>query len=117
MITDIWTYLWDGPLNKKHRLSTAAYITCAKIVPFFINHHKSPIQLSKGSNRRCWNAVGHVSWLTHASTYQVFEGKLDSLAVATIKTLTTVMHKSPAAKVSLIDTHIFQISSVGTNYS
>lgn len=31
---------------------------------------------------------------------QVFQGRLDSLAVATIKTLTTVMHKSPAAKVT-----------------
>ncbi|KAK7926193.1 hypothetical protein WMY93_008503 [Mugilogobius chulae] len=29
---------------------------------------------------------------------QVFQGRLDSLAVATIKALTTVMHKSPAAK-------------------
>lgn len=31
---------------------------------------------------------------------QVFQGRLDSLAVATIKALTTVMHKSPAAKVT-----------------
>lgn len=31
---------------------------------------------------------------------QVLQGRLDSLAVATIKALTTVMHKSPAAKVT-----------------
>lgn len=31
---------------------------------------------------------------------QVIQGRLDSLAVATIKALTTVMHKSPAAKVT-----------------
>lgn len=34
------------------------------------------------------------------SVPQVFQGRLDSLAVATIKALTTVMLKSPAAKVS-----------------
>lgn len=33
---------------------------------------------------------------------QVIQGRLDSLAVATIKTLTTVMHKSPAAKVTIL---------------
>lgn len=33
------------------------------------------------------------------SALQVFQGRLDSLAVATIKALTTVMLKSPAAKV------------------
>ncbi|KAK0136008.1 Neurobeachin-like protein 1 [Merluccius polli] len=42
-------------------------------------------------------------WLTltdkgGVSLPQVFQGRLDSLAVATIKALTTVMHKSPAAK-------------------
>lgn len=34
------------------------------------------------------------------SVPQVFQGRLDSLAVATIKALTTVMLKSPAAKVT-----------------
>lgn len=33
---------------------------------------------------------------------QVIQGRLDSLAVATIKALTTVMHKSPAAKVTKV---------------
>ncbi|MEQ2217017.1 Neurobeachin-like protein 1, partial [Xenoophorus captivus] len=32
---------------------------------------------------------------------KVIQGRLDSLAVATIKALTTVMHKSPAAKVAV----------------
>ncbi|KAJ8255639.1 hypothetical protein COCON_G00195030 [Conger conger] len=36
--------------------------------------------------------------LTGVSEPQVFQGRLDSLAVSTIKALTTVMHKSPAAK-------------------
>ncbi|XP_028835507.1 neurobeachin-like protein 1 isoform X3 [Denticeps clupeoides] len=36
--------------------------------------------------------------LTGESDTQVFQGRLDSLAVATIKALTIVMHKSPAAK-------------------
>uniref|UniRef100_A0A671YZK5 Neurobeachin-like protein 2 n=1 Tax=Sparus aurata TaxID=8175 RepID=A0A671YZK5_SPAAU len=36
--------------------------------------------------------------LTWLIFLQVFQGRLDSLAVATIKALTTVMHKSPAAK-------------------
>lgn len=38
---------------------------------------------------------------------QVFQGRLDSLAVATIKALTTVMHKSPAAKVTGSQTNAF----------
>eukprot|EP00064_Thunnus_orientalis_P017246 superscaffoldBa00003616_g17326 len=36
--------------------------------------------------------------LTGERDTQVFQGRLDSLAVATIKALTTVMHNSPAAK-------------------
>ncbi|KAG5833936.1 hypothetical protein ANANG_G00281190 [Anguilla anguilla] len=36
--------------------------------------------------------------LTGVSEPQVFQGRVDSLAVSTIKALTTVMHKSPAAK-------------------
>lgn len=44
--------------------------------------------------------VNQVTWgLGVASVPQVFQGRLDSLAVATIKALTTVMLKSPAAKV------------------
>jgi len=45
------------------------------------------------------SAIGCISRLTVFSSNQVFQGRLDSLAVATIKTLSTVMHKSPAAKV------------------
>lgn len=40
---------------------------------------------------------------TLPSVLQVFPGRLDSLAVATIKALTTVMLKSPAAKVTRAD--------------
>ncbi|XP_078085109.1 neurobeachin-like protein 1 isoform X2 [Mustelus asterias] len=36
--------------------------------------------------------------LTEMNVNQVFQGRLDSLAVATIQALTAVMHKSPAAK-------------------
>uniref|UniRef100_A0A673H1K1 Neurobeachin-like protein 2 n=1 Tax=Sinocyclocheilus rhinocerous TaxID=307959 RepID=A0A673H1K1_9TELE len=43
------------------------------------------------------NCFEHLTRLLQNS--KVFQGRLDSLAVATIKTLTTVMHKSPAAKV------------------
>uniref|UniRef100_A0A674BFJ4 Neurobeachin-like protein 2 n=1 Tax=Salmo trutta TaxID=8032 RepID=A0A674BFJ4_SALTR len=43
----------------------------------------------------------------------VFQGRLDSLAVATIKALTTVMHKSPAAKEVFKErigyTHLFEV--------
>ncbi|KAA8579540.1 hypothetical protein FQN60_006633 [Etheostoma spectabile] len=41
---------------------------------------------------------GDVKGLTSLIFLQVFQGRLDLLAVATIKALTTVMHKSPAAK-------------------
>uniref|UniRef100_A0AAR2JTD0 Neurobeachin-like protein 2 n=1 Tax=Pygocentrus nattereri TaxID=42514 RepID=A0AAR2JTD0_PYGNA len=44
---------------------------------------------------------------------QVFQGRLDSLAVATIKALTTVMHKSPAAKEVFKErigyTHLYEV--------
>ncbi|KAG7265442.1 hypothetical protein CRUP_002251 [Coryphaenoides rupestris] len=43
----------------------------------------------------------------------VFEGRLDSLAVATIRALTTVMHKSPAAKEVFKErigyTHLYEV--------
>uniref|UniRef100_A0AAQ5Z645 Neurobeachin-like protein 2 n=1 Tax=Amphiprion ocellaris TaxID=80972 RepID=A0AAQ5Z645_AMPOC len=42
------------------------------------------------------NCFEHLTRLLQNS--KVFQGRLDSLAVATIKALTTVMHKSPAAK-------------------
>ncbi|XP_063733785.1 neurobeachin-like protein 1 isoform X2 [Eleginops maclovinus] len=42
------------------------------------------------------NCFEHLARLLQNS--KVFQGRLDSLAVATIKALTTVMHKSPAAK-------------------
>uniref|UniRef100_A0A8C2BB23 Neurobeachin-like protein 2 n=1 Tax=Cyprinus carpio TaxID=7962 RepID=A0A8C2BB23_CYPCA len=45
--------------------------------------------------------------------HHVFQGRLDSLAVATIKTLTTVMHKSPAAKEVFKErigyTHLYEV--------
>uniref|UniRef100_A0AAX7UYT6 Neurobeachin-like protein 2 n=1 Tax=Astatotilapia calliptera TaxID=8154 RepID=A0AAX7UYT6_ASTCA len=47
------------------------------------------------------NCFEHLTRLLQNSKFfffQVFQGRLDSLAVATIKALTTVMHKSPAAK-------------------
>ncbi|MCJ8729842.1 hypothetical protein PDJAM_G00110980 [Pangasius djambal] len=51
--------------------------------------------------------------LTGEIESQVFEGRLDSLAVATIKTLTTVMHKSPAAKEVFKErigyTHLYEV--------
>ncbi|KAL4635789.1 neurobeachin-like protein 1 [Arapaima gigas] len=44
---------------------------------------------------------------------KVFQGRLDSLAVATIQTLTTVMHKSPAAKEVFKErigyTHLYEV--------
>uniref|UniRef100_A0AAZ3QZJ3 Neurobeachin-like protein 2 n=1 Tax=Oncorhynchus tshawytscha TaxID=74940 RepID=A0AAZ3QZJ3_ONCTS len=51
--------------------------------------------------------------LTGLISSQVFQGRLDSLAVATIKALTTVMHKSPAAKEVFKErigyTHLFEV--------
>lgn len=46
-------YMWDCPPNKKHTLSTAAYITYTKMVSLVIITWNFPFQLSKGSNRRC----------------------------------------------------------------
>ncbi|TSK42112.1 Neurobeachin-like protein 1 [Bagarius yarrelli] len=51
--------------------------------------------------------------LTGEIESQVFDGRLDSLAVATIKTLTMVMHKSPAAKEVFKErigyTHLYEV--------
>ncbi|XP_076871278.1 neurobeachin-like protein 1 isoform X2 [Brachyhypopomus gauderio] len=51
--------------------------------------------------------------LTGERESQVFQGRLDSLAVATIKALTTVMHKSPAAKEVFKErigyTHLYEV--------
>ncbi|KAG7467392.1 hypothetical protein MATL_G00152830 [Megalops atlanticus] len=51
--------------------------------------------------------------LTELSETQVFQGRLDSLAVSTIKALTTVMHKSPAAKEVFKErigyTHLYEV--------
>ncbi|XP_035380132.1 neurobeachin-like protein 1 isoform X1 [Electrophorus electricus] len=51
--------------------------------------------------------------LTGVLETQVFQGRLDSLAVATIKALTTVMHKSPAAKEVFKErigyTHLYEV--------
>ncbi|KAJ8252990.1 hypothetical protein GJAV_G00207940 [Gymnothorax javanicus] len=51
--------------------------------------------------------------LTGVSEPQVFQGRLDSLAVSTIKALTTVMHKSPAAKEVFKErigyTHLYEV--------
>ncbi|XP_054646367.1 neurobeachin-like protein 1 isoform X2 [Dunckerocampus dactyliophorus] len=62
------------------------------------------LQNSKLVNARCTAAdkdqkdITNNRLLTGERDTQVFQGRLDSLAVATIKALTTVMHKSPAAK-------------------
>ncbi|RVE75339.1 hypothetical protein OJAV_G00015710 [Oryzias javanicus] len=62
------------------------------------------LQNSKLVNARCTAAdkdqkdITNNMLQTGEGDTQVFQGRLDSLAVATIKALTTVMHKSPAAK-------------------
>ncbi|KAM8904058.1 neurobeachin-like protein 1 isoform 2-T3 [Spinachia spinachia] len=62
------------------------------------------LQNSKLVNARCTAAdkdqkdITNNRLLTRERDTQVFQGRLDSLAVAAIKALTTVMHKSPAAK-------------------
>ncbi|XP_049608212.1 neurobeachin-like protein 1 isoform X1 [Syngnathus scovelli] len=62
------------------------------------------LQNSKLVNARCTAAdkdqkdITNNRLLTGGRDTQVIQGRLDSLAVATIKALTTVMHKSPAAK-------------------
>nr|XP_054599164.1 neurobeachin-like protein 1 isoform X1 [Nothobranchius furzeri] len=61
------------------------------------------LQNSKLVNARCTAADKDQKDITNnrlqtEGDAQVFQGRLDSLAVATIKALTTVMHKSPAAK-------------------
>nr|XP_046237948.1 neurobeachin-like protein 1 isoform X2 [Scatophagus argus] len=62
------------------------------------------LQNSKLVNVRCTAAdkdqkdITNNMLLTGEGDTQVCQGRLDSLAVATIKALTTVMHKSPAAK-------------------
>lgn len=43
----------------------------------------------------------HVLYDFCTCSFQVFQGHLDSLAVSTIQALTAVMHKSPAAKVTV----------------
>uniref|UniRef100_A0A8C2BAE7 Neurobeachin-like protein 2 n=1 Tax=Cyprinus carpio TaxID=7962 RepID=A0A8C2BAE7_CYPCA len=57
------------------------------------------------------NCFEHLTRLLQNS--KVFQGRLDSLAVATIKTLTTVMHKSPAAKEVFKErigyTHLYEV--------
>ncbi|XP_069568849.1 neurobeachin-like protein 1 isoform X2 [Brachyistius frenatus] len=62
------------------------------------------LQNSKLVNARCTAAdkdqkdITNNRLLTGERDTQVIRGRLDSLAVATVKALTTVMHKSPAAK-------------------
>ncbi|XP_061658136.1 neurobeachin-like protein 1 isoform X5 [Syngnathoides biaculeatus] len=62
------------------------------------------LQNSKLVNARCTAAdkdqkdITNNRLLTGERDTQVIQGRLDSLAVASIKALTTVMHKSPAAK-------------------
>ncbi|KAG7265443.1 hypothetical protein CRUP_002252 [Coryphaenoides rupestris] len=57
------------------------------------------------------NCFEHLTRLLQNS--KVFEGRLDSLAVATIRALTTVMHKSPAAKEVFKErigyTHLYEV--------
>uniref|UniRef100_A0A8D3DCA9 Neurobeachin-like protein 2 n=1 Tax=Scophthalmus maximus TaxID=52904 RepID=A0A8D3DCA9_SCOMX len=56
------------------------------------------LQNSKLVNARCTAADKDQKDITNNRLLTVIQGRLDSLAVATIKALTTVMHKSPAAK-------------------
>ncbi|XP_059426100.1 neurobeachin-like protein 1 [Carassius carassius] len=76
------------------------------------------LQNSKLVNARCTAADKDQKDLTNRlltgeSEIKVFQGRLDSLAVATIKTLTTVMHKSPAAKEVFKErigyTHLYEV--------
>ncbi|XP_062302263.1 neurobeachin-like protein 1 isoform X3 [Osmerus eperlanus] len=76
------------------------------------------LQNSKLVNARCTGADKDQKditnrLLTGESDTQVFQGRLDSLAVATIKALTTVMHKSPAAKEVFKErigyTHLYEV--------
>uniref|UniRef100_A0A3B4CCN7 Neurobeachin-like protein 2 n=1 Tax=Pygocentrus nattereri TaxID=42514 RepID=A0A3B4CCN7_PYGNA len=76
------------------------------------------LQNSKLVNARCTSADKEQKDLTNRlltgeSETQVFQGRLDSLAVATIKALTTVMHKSPAAKEVFKErigyTHLYEV--------
>ncbi|XP_051567309.1 neurobeachin-like protein 1 isoform X1 [Myxocyprinus asiaticus] len=76
------------------------------------------LQNSKLVNARCTTADKDQKDLTNRlltgeSDIQVFQGRLDTLAVATIKTLTTVMHKSPAAKEVFKErigyTHLYEV--------
>uniref|UniRef100_A0A8C7VQQ5 Neurobeachin-like protein 2 n=1 Tax=Oncorhynchus mykiss TaxID=8022 RepID=A0A8C7VQQ5_ONCMY len=70
-------------------------------------------------NSKVWSraalemGIGSGERLTGLISSQVFQGRLDSLAVATIKALTTVMHKSPAAKEVFKErigyTHLFEV--------
>ncbi|XP_034145638.1 neurobeachin-like protein 1 isoform X8 [Esox lucius] len=78
------------------------------------------LQNSKLVNARCTAAekdqkdfTNRLLTVTQESDPQVFQGRLDSLAVATIKALTTVMHKSPAAKEVFKErigyTHLYEV--------
>ncbi|KAK6325637.1 hypothetical protein J4Q44_G00049790 [Coregonus suidteri] len=78
------------------------------------------LQNSKLVNARCTTAekdqkdfTNRLLTVTGESDTQVFQGRLDSLAVATIKALTTVMHKSPAAKEVFKErigyTHLYEV--------
>ncbi|XP_062854156.1 neurobeachin-like protein 1 [Trichomycterus rosablanca] len=76
------------------------------------------LQNSKLVNVRCGAADKEQKDLTNRlltgqMESQVFQGRLDSLAVATIKTLTTVMHRSPAAKEVFKErigyTHLYEV--------
>ncbi|KAM6945740.1 LOW QUALITY PROTEIN: neurobeachin-like protein 1 [Aplochiton taeniatus] len=75
------------------------------------------LQNSKLVNARCTAADKDQKDLTNrlltGSDTQVFQGRLDCLAVATIKALTTVMHKSPAAKEVFKErigyTHLYEV--------
>ncbi|KAL1022209.1 hypothetical protein UPYG_G00023730 [Umbra pygmaea] len=78
------------------------------------------LQNSKLVNARCTAAekdqkdfTNRLLTVTGESDPQVFQGRLDCLAVATIKSLTTVMHKSPAAKEVFKErigyTHLYEV--------
>uniref|UniRef100_A0A672MW73 Neurobeachin like 1 n=1 Tax=Sinocyclocheilus grahami TaxID=75366 RepID=A0A672MW73_SINGR len=103
-----------SPPRSRHWESRFVAVTTFDLLPFNLNTLHFPLicpsvlaafgSLRQLVNARCTAADKDQKDLTNRlltgeSEIQVFQGRLDSLAVATIKTLTTVMHKSPAAKV------------------
>ncbi|XP_078085111.1 neurobeachin-like protein 1 isoform X4 [Mustelus asterias] len=71
----------------------ALQIQMLNTIPEMLNCPDRPVLQAIFLNSNCFE---HLTRLIQNS--KVFQGRLDSLAVATIQALTAVMHKSPAAK-------------------